>query len=896
MGPAFLFTPSLVASFVALAIAATVDMNCLSGAIHNLLDTLHLRYCDSVNDNQFVRLSAEQLIIGIVLTLITFGPSVVHAQAPRERHEQIRSSVESHDYSAAIDALVALRSAQPDVFAFNNYDYLLARLSERTGDRATAVVNYQRIVARESILSEYAIWHLAQFARITGNLTLEREHLRQLLVTVPKSELRDAAWTRLGQSYLDSGDFDAAIYEFKQLILSSPGSKARESLSLLGQAYLRNHQLDLARETFNKLINDLADPSRPDDFALASARGLDAIDSGSEASANIAAPQLPEAEHWRRAKIYHFNRDFARARLHYVAIVRGYQQSTSVSNALYQLGRSYYQDGMYEDALANLTRLLAKYPESDTARDAQSLLASFYGRMKRTDEAVAGYRRYMERYSGAPEPERPYLNIIDVFRDAGRDQEALDWIERTRETFKGQLPAALALFSRTKIYLAQNNWTRALSDLEALSAEQDLGGTSVPGGTSATEVSYLRAFVLEELGKTNEAVRAYLEIPDGRNEYYGGRATERLRAMAGNGNTRSVINSFLEIARQEAQKAIASSQPEKARIAAQRALRLTDDQLVVNEMLDIARRAYATLPSYSNIPAQKLIPKGRKEILTAGPPPSSSETKTIDVANELLFLGLYDEGAPALALAENFTDRAVANANSQTNASKSPADVAIKSSSTVAPRNLRDEAYTLAVFFNRGDLAEHAIRYAEPLWKNVPRDYLLALAPREFVELLYPAPYSNSLNEYAPSRGVDPRFVLSIMRQESRFRPDAKSASAARGLMQFIPSTANTIATQLGKQNFQNDDLYNPRVAILFGSAYLGSLFKLFPGMPDAVAASYNGGEESVARWVARARSNDPDRYVPEIGFAQSKDYVYKVMANYRVYQQLYSEELQTRK
>ncbi len=115
---------------------------------------------------------------------------------------------------------------------------------------------------------------------------------------------------------------------------------------------------------------------------------------------------------------------------------------------------------------------------------------------------------------------------------------------------------------------------------------------------------------------------------------------------------------------------------------------------------------------------------------------------------------------------------------------------AAQSSSTLS----RDEAYTLAVLYKRGENANRAVRYAEPLWKKVPADYLLELAPRELVELLYPAPYAEALNEYAPPRGVDPRFVLSIMRQESRFRPEAKSIAAARGLLQFIPSTANQIA------------------------------------------------------------------------------------------------------
>jgi len=172
---------------------------------------------------------------------------------------------------------------------------------------------------------------------------------------------------------------------------------------------------------------------------------------------------------------------------------------------------------------------------------------------------------------------------------------------------------------------------------------------------------------------------------------------------------------------------------------------------------------------------------------------------------------------------------------------------------------------------------------------------LLELAPREAVELLYPAPYRDALLEYAPPRGVDPRFVLAIMRQESRFKPEAKSNAAARGLLQFIPSTADEMAGALGLADFRQDELYSPRVAVLFGSEYMGKLFREFPEMPQAVAASYNGGEDNVARWVARARSNDPDRYVLEISFSQSKEYVYRVLPNYWVYQALYTDQLKRR-
>ena len=192
-------------------------------------------------------------------------------------------------------------------------------------------------------------------------------------------------------------------------------------------------------------------------------------------------------------------------------------------------------------------------------------------------------------------------------------------------------------------------------------------------------------------------------------------------------------------------------------------------------------------------------------------------------------------------------------------------------------------------------MANRAVAFAEPLWRSVPADFQIELIPREQIELLYPAPYADSLLKYSPERSVDARFMLSIMRQESRYRADVKSNAAARGLMQFISDTANQIAVGLNRKNFRQDELYNPPTAVLFGSQYLQNLFRMFPNQPQAVAASYNGGELNMQRWLARAKSDQPDRYVPEILFSQSKDYVYRVMANYRVYRLIYDEKLNAR-
>lgn len=156
----------------------------------------------------------------------------------------------------------------------------------------------------------------------------------------------------------------------------------------------------------------------------------------------------------------------------------------------------------------------------------------------------------------------------------------------------------------------------------------------------------------------------------------------------------------------------------------------------------------------------------------------------------------------------------------------------------------------------------------------------------------YPVKYRFDLLKYSKSRGVDPRFVLAIMKQESSFRPRAKSSAAARGLLQLTYDTALKYNRRAGFRKISGTDLYRPNVNIAIGSVYLADLKKEFGGLYEAVAASYNGGEDNSARWLRRSNPKDPAIFASEVGFSETKKYVFKVMSNYRVYKELYTENL----
>ena len=426
-------------------------------------------------------------------------------------------------------------------------------------------------------------------------------------------------------------------------------------------------------------------------------------------TANGKLTRLSAAEHLRRANIYLTNRAFAEAREHWEALLSFYPQDPDIPAALFGIGKSYFQERKYEEAFSFFDRVGKTFPQTKDGREGLNFSAAAALRMGHPSTACERYREYIEKYPSGERIDSAHLNLIDALREAERPKEAIQWIARTREKFATSPTDTNALFARLRLEVAEGNWKHAITTAEELSTRKFEKGVL----TTAAEVAYLKAYSLEQAGRTEEALNTYLAIPDGIETYYGWLATERAQSLA-DARVRSLVNQRAE------------------RVGSQ---------------------------------------------------------------------------------------------------------IASSSSS-------------------------------------------------------YPAPYREAILRTARARKLDPRFILAIIKQESVFRPLAKSPSGARGLLQLTIDAAQKYATSAGLNALRENQLYRPETSILVGSEYLAELSRMFPNLLEAVAASYNGGEDNVARWVKRAKQKNAGVFTAEIGFDETKAYVQKVMSNYRAYRQLYTADL----
>ena len=156
---------------------------------------------------------------------------------------------------------------------------------------------------------------------------------------------------------------------------------------------------------------------------------------------------------------------------------------------------------------------------------------------------------------------------------------------------------------------------------------------------------------------------------------------------------------------------------------------------------------------------------------------------------------------------------------------------------------------------------------------------------RSDLEALYPRPFRAQVEDACKTYGVEDHFVWAVMRQESAFKPRATSHVGASGLMQLMPGTAKGEAKRMGLKKY---NIYNIKDNISMGTSHLSWLGRSF-AREDWIMAAYNAGSGNARKWLGDGRDAlEPDRWIEEVRFNETCDYVQKVSGNLAVYRMLY--------
>lgn len=110
------------------------------------------------------------------------------------------------------------------------------------------------------------------------------------------------------------------------------------------------------------------------------------------------------------------------------------------------------------------------------------------------------------------------------------------------------------------------------------------------------------------------------------------------------------------------------------------------------------------------------------------------------------------------------------------------------------------------------------------------------------------------LNELKVQEEYKP-YILSMIKQESNFDPNAISSKGAGGLMQLMPETAKSLGVT---------DINDPRQNIAGGSKYFAQMMDKFK-KPELAVAAYNAGPGAVTKYGGIPPYDETQNYVDKV-------------------------------
>jgi soluble lytic murein transglycosylase len=144
--------------------------------------------------------------------------------------------------------------------------------------------------------------------------------------------------------------------------------------------------------------------------------------------------------------------------------------------------------------------------------------------------------------------------------------------------------------------------------------------------------------------------------------------------------------------------------------------------------------------------------------------------------------------------------------------------------------------------------------------------------------------------------GTNWTMIHSLARQESQFAENAISHAGARGLMQFMPATAQEESRRANMSYSPSRLIDDPTYSMQLGSNHIERLLRTYNGSYPLAVAAYNAGPGNVNRWL---RENGDPRtgaiswveWIEKMTFSETRTYVQRVLENAVVYEHLYPED-----
>jgi peptidoglycan lytic transglycosylase len=436
---------------------------------------------------------------------------------PRQAFVEGYNAYQRRDWPATIERMRLVEARVPDLIDYALF--FLGRAQRENGDLPGAAATLARLTASypQSVLADQAALDLAEI-----ELKLARPDLALVAARTVADRTGDSAQGQnarlmMARALEASGDYRGAYAQAQSLRERFPGGAGDGAARDLTYAILAAHPSVANTGTFAYKRDEGALLLREGRLAAALEQLAAALAMGPppaerielmwlEAEASRGSPESQRAALSRYlalapsgvhaaaalnalAHSWWHTDDTGVAREYFNRLVRDFPDSALAPQALFEIGRTYEDDGDREAARAQYRRLLVRYPASDAATDARFRAPFMLFMLKHYDQAAAEFAESAARADAA----------------AQRDMSSY-WEARALEA-NGEMAQAHAIYARVAASI-DSNYYPALAELKVhagpgsfpAALASDPVVTGVPPAAGRAQFHLVRVVALRGLG------------------------------------------------------------------------------------------------------------------------------------------------------------------------------------------------------------------------------------------------------------------------------------------------------------------------------------------------------------------------------------------------------------
>lgn len=154
---------------------------------------------------------------------------------------------------------------------------------------------------------------------------------------------------------------------------------------------------------------------------------------------------------------------------------------------------------------------------------------------------------------------------------------------------------------------------------------------------------------------------------------------------------------------------------------------------------------------------------------------------------------------------------------------------------------------------------------------------------KEEMKLVFPKCYSQTVEKYSNEYHIPANIMYALIRSESFFDPNVKSAAGAVGLTQLMEFTANDVAKKLKMSDYSLTDV---DTNVKIGTFYLAELLRRCDNSFLQAFFAYNAGITRVRRWLKSSLAEynrkeylPMDLFLETLPYSETREYGRKLVS-----------------